>query len=325
MLYQPAPPFRTTGVGFRARASALQSWLDVCWSPQLKLFVAVSTVGAQSCMTSPDGIVWTLRNTPATGWNGICWSPQLRLFVAVGSTSAQRVMTSPDGINWTLRNSADNARLWYHVTWSPQLGLFCATSTDAIASVMTSPDGINWTLRATPVATVLRNICWAAGANKFVAVSPTLGDGGIVSPDGINWTQVSIGATRGWFSVQWAPDIRRFAALGSGAGAGTFAAWSEDGLNWHDAVTVVAGAGIPWTALEWCSVFSAFVGVTNVGATIDDQVIFSRDGNTWLNGSSSELIQWRGLAFSQELCMLAAVAATGAVQRAATSCVKFVP
>ena len=62
-------------------------------------------------MTSPDGITWTLRSTPADlEWRAVCWAPELNLLVAVAGTgSGQQVMTSPDGRSWTLRPAPPTA------------------------------------------------------------------------------------------------------------------------------------------------------------------------------------------------------------------------
>ena len=59
-------------------------------------------------MTSPDGITWTIRETPAdNAWLGVTWGNDLFVAVAAGGGNiTSRVMTSPDGITWTIRTSA---------------------------------------------------------------------------------------------------------------------------------------------------------------------------------------------------------------------------
>ena len=68
-------------------------WTSVCWSVEAELFFAISNsgpadTGSNKAMTSPDGITWTLRETPSEDihfyWQNVCWSPQLGIFVAVG-------------------------------------------------------------------------------------------------------------------------------------------------------------------------------------------------------------------------------------------------
>ena len=75
-------------------------------------------------MTSPDGINWTIRSTPANSyWTSVTYGNGL--FVAVANIGSNRVMTSPDGINWTIGSTpADNS--WLGVTYSN--GLFVAVS-----------------------------------------------------------------------------------------------------------------------------------------------------------------------------------------------------
>lgn len=116
---------------FVARTSAADnSWVSVCWSPELSLFVAVASSGTGNrVMTSPDGINWTSRTSAAdNGWRGVCWAPSLRLFAAFApSGTGNRVMTSPDGITWTSRTSAaDN--FWVGSCWSPELCMFVTVS-----------------------------------------------------------------------------------------------------------------------------------------------------------------------------------------------------
>ena len=59
--------------------------------------MAVSLTGTGNrVMTSPDGINWTARTTPAdNNWRGVAWSSGLSKFVAVAITgTGNRVMTS---------------------------------------------------------------------------------------------------------------------------------------------------------------------------------------------------------------------------------------
>lgn len=138
---------------------------DVCYSPDLHLFVAVgqsvsgTTYGAQTIATSPDGITWTTRSNPIN--NGVtfgaasgmacCWSPELALFVVVGRHQPVNpaLLTSPDGITWTEHSTpfpAGNSNL-ASATWNGNL--FAASYQDTI---ITSPDGTTWTSRTDPLA-----------------------------------------------------------------------------------------------------------------------------------------------------------------------------
>jgi Neuraminidase (sialidase) len=66
-------------------AGAVNTWNSVCWSQELRIFVAVANAGAgNGVMYSLDGgITWTMGFHPSTSNNfaSVCWSPDLNLFV----------------------------------------------------------------------------------------------------------------------------------------------------------------------------------------------------------------------------------------------------
>ncbi|MDP1688897.1 MAG: tail fiber domain-containing protein [bacterium] len=199
------------------------------------LFVAVAKQNSDSscyanlnynkcAMTSPDGINWTLRNTPigigvtvnVGSWQSVTYGngkfvavsqTYLEGIVTNNGTANQYVMTSSNGINWA--TSTTPIAIWQSVTYGN--GRFVAVARPgggvdsclAVANskcVMTSADGINWSL--TPANVPVKN--WNSvtyGNGQFVAVAsgrdspaPTNCTSGIVqcvmtSPDGINnWT-----------------------------------------------------------------------------------------------------------------------------------------
>ena len=85
---------------FRTSA-ADNSWMGVCWSPDVGLFCAIAKSGAGNrVMTSPDGVTWTIRTSAANNyWQSICWSSELALFCAAAVTGADnRVMTGYAGL-----------------------------------------------------------------------------------------------------------------------------------------------------------------------------------------------------------------------------------
>ena len=161
-------PAQTT---WTSRTSAADnSWHSVTYGNGL--FVAVSYSVGNRVMTSPDGITWTSRTTPASGsygWYSVTYGNSLFVAVASGTGIGNRVMTSPDGITWTLRTSAaDND--WWSVTYGNNL--FVAVSYTGTGNrVMTSPDGIIWTLRTSATD----NDWWSVtyGNGLFVAVANT--------------------------------------------------------------------------------------------------------------------------------------------------------
>jgi predicted RecA/RadA family phage recombinase len=161
-----------------SRTSAADNqWTSVCWAPELGLFCAVSENGDYNqVMTSPDGINWDLRVTPANNskWWAVCWSAELGLFCAVAWSGLDGlVMTSPDGIEWTIQVAASTNQ-WKYVCWSPELGLFCAVAeTGAGDGVMTSPDGVTWTSQTSASDIEWRAVCWSRERSVFCAVATT--------------------------------------------------------------------------------------------------------------------------------------------------------
>ena len=77
------------GINWTSRLAPLANdWHNVCWSSELKIFVAVaeeSTGIGSRAMYSSNGINWVLSSTSDNNWRSVCWSPQLLLFVAVSS------------------------------------------------------------------------------------------------------------------------------------------------------------------------------------------------------------------------------------------------
>ena len=172
-------------------------------------FVAVGDSGAIA--TSPDGTIWTSRNSGTTyTLSSITFGGGK--FVAVGgahlmsqpldipgpinpSTTfttgtnitipASVILTSPDGINWSSAASGVTDEL-FSVAYGS--GQFVTVGDNGV--VLTSPDGINWTNRGAQ-DTILTGITFGNG--EFVAV----GWLGIIltSPDGITWTSQTSGAS----------------------------------------------------------------------------------------------------------------------------------
>ena len=132
-------------------APADNYWEDVCWSPDLNLFCAVSG-STPYVMTSPDGVTWTGQTgAQVGGWFGICWSSTLGLFCAC-QHGTSGMMTSPDGVTWTLHAIAGgDIGGWQKIAWSADLNLFCAVNVGTYyfyGVAATSPDGINWIIEA---------------------------------------------------------------------------------------------------------------------------------------------------------------------------------
>jgi hypothetical protein len=269
------------GITWTERTLPEGDWRDICWSPELSLFVAVSNQ-TNYVATSPDGITWTAR-TGTAGLSGIVWSPELAIFVAVGAKAytstngtswtetadfsgdvyskaawspalslfvivGADILSSPDGTTWTQRDSTNS---WNDVAWSAELGLFVAVlSAGAGSRIKTSSNGTSWTSRTTPNINY-HSVIWCKDISLFVA-------GGasdlITSPDGITWTQRTIAA-----------------------GLYTYLAFSQKLLRLlAGTITTVETSDITGTSLA-----SVTTAVSTLAAVGIDVAYTSTDGSSW--------------------------------------------
>ena len=284
------------------------SWSSICWSPELMLFVVVSidTTG-NIIMTSPDGITWSSRTSPANNqWKSVCWSPKLMLFVAVSeSGSTNRVMTSSDGITWTLRTT--NMNSWSSVCWSSELGLFVAVSssssgTGVALKAMYSSNGINWVLSSTNNNN-WESVCWSSQLGLFCAVSSTGTNRVMTSSNGIDWSE-QITVANNWESICWSPELRMFCAVSSTGTSRVMT--SHDGINW---ITYPVKT-YSWSCVCWSSQLGLFVAPADSGGTTD-KIMSSSDGINWTSRTSpNEAIE--SICWSSELGIFVSVLSSGA-------------
>jgi hypothetical protein len=97
----------TDAVNWTGRGTAVLtgSGNGVYWNGSLWVIVGQGTNG--NIATSPDGIVWTMRNTPVvftTQGNKVSWNTNLGIWIATGQ-GGNTVATSSDGITWTGRGT----------------------------------------------------------------------------------------------------------------------------------------------------------------------------------------------------------------------------
>jgi len=241
------------------------------------LFVAInggSGPATNVVMTSPDGITWTSRTTPATtpntGLTGVTFGNGKFVAVAGGSTSTTTsVMTSTDGINWSLQTctAAGSAVGWTSVDFGNNQFIAFSATTGTTGICQTSPDGITWTARTVVSAPASGWKRMAYGAGLYVAVGVTNTQGqrsGLVmtSPDGITWTSrtsaitsINIAGT-GPKSIIYADGM--FVAIAAHPQSPANCVMvSTDGINWllrPGAASPGAGA---WTDICWGQAFGA--------------------------------------------------------------------
>lgn len=253
------------------------NWKDITYGNGLFVALARDIVFVVEyytfIMTSPDGVNWTVRETPydyegmiQSTWTSITYGNGL--FVAVSDTyDSWQVVYSSDGITWTPINTFSAG--WSSVTYGN--GLFVAVAgTLGTQKIMTSPDAITWTMRTHPQA-VLEDIVYADG--KFVAVGnstasfPTVPNV-LTSIDGINWTA----------QTPASPDINSI-AYGNGVyvainDSSIFYQYSPDAVTWTQGTLptyFIIGKGI-------CFGGGKFVAV---GGNYHGSILNSDDGVNW--------------------------------------------
>ena len=209
----------------------------VAWSPLLGLFAAVAGTNAGSGMvvTSPDGLVWTVRATPAPDrvWRFIMWVPELAMFIAgsSGAPSTGSVMTSTDGITWVQRLTGTGVNCSVGA-WSGTVALMTGPAGTG-PGVLRSTDAITWTHVAIPGAAVnLTGIAWSRQLHLFVAVTQFGSPAGkqiCLSSDGLTWVVLSSGVTGQWQDLVWLDSMQQFVATGRAA---PFFMTSPDGKVW---------------------------------------------------------------------------------------------
>jgi hypothetical protein len=210
-----------------ASQATAHAWNDVCWSPELGIFVVVgrsrtghpSNLQAAYIASSSDGINWQPLYLGYTmELRAVCWSPELRIFVAVGNGV---ILRSTNGITWINDNRYQTYPSYYGIIcWSSQLGIFVVGERGSIvqSGIHTSSDGITWTNRIIPTSASYNDpicIVWSPQLGIFFVTCNN--NFQLISKDGINWEAIAISSMVGspvnWFS--WSPELGIFCG-GSG-------------------------------------------------------------------------------------------------------------
>ncbi len=253
---------------------------DICWSPELRLFLAHRS--NDKLITSSDGINWNTSSiTLSFGYSSSCWSPELGIFLILNGNS-NNVLKSNNGIDWVLvtTNIIPPAS---SVCWSPELMIFVASSRFKIA---TSSDGSNWNIVNDSSAIGMGDICWSPELSLFVSISD---QGIIISSDGIIWNIINIESGLNLESICWSPELGLFVAVYNSFDIIHKVITSPDGINWTHRVTPngdpdpLFGTSNLWQHVCWCPELSLFVAC---GISEDGRIMTSSDGVTWKLGSS---------------------------------------
>lgn len=241
-------------------------WYSVTYGEGI--FVAVgrgNTTTERLAMTSPDGVNWTRRTTPASRATVSSWWLEVEYgggnFVALANRQA-----SP--LNY---------------------------------SVMTSPDGITWTERMTPaftgcdVATGRYGFCnqWsglAYGNNTWVAVSAdeTNTNTQIMrsSDDGATWTYVTGNTSRSWRDIIFVDN--KFIATSKGSVSTHAAISTDNGATWTLKHTRTGGTNrLASNGTDVVSVVTNGLGIQSEYVALATLAASCASSNCWTDHSSS--------------------------------------
>jgi uncharacterized delta-60 repeat protein len=216
--FQLAPPAHAQDAWFPRTAGTNANLWGVAYGNNQ--WVAVGDPGI--ILTSPDGVVWTKRDSgfPTRWLVSVAYANGL--FVVTGGTPPQAerqgiILTSSDGVTWTPR--VNNATRVNNVTFGNGTWL----AVDDLGGRWTSLDGLSWSFGSTARTGYLRGLAY--GAPAFVSTGLT----GIQSSyDGIGWSNRIPGAGQ---IEGLAYGRGRFVAVGTLGLAGVTYA-SRDGVTW---------------------------------------------------------------------------------------------
>ena len=284
---------------------ANKSWTNLCYAPELSLIVAIAAdTGTSSISTSPDGITWTTRTSPAStnGWAYVCWSPELSLFAAVGGNGNQ-VMTSPDGITWTLRTGAMSSN-GLNILWAAELALFIAIG-NGVTNAMSSQDGITWNGYSLPAqATSKESLSYSPDLQMLVYAPQTVNTI-YTSTTGLSgsWTARTVPGSQRWSGLCWSANLSSFFAVANNANAGGTdqIAKSTDGITWENESVETERS---WTGIVWSPYLYRFViwattyQTESTREAIDIDHTITRDDITIESDALSRQFVWRDEAQS---------------------------
>ena len=228
--------------------------------------------------TSPDGIIWTVKQPgelSGSDLNCVTWTG--KQLVAAGYAES---FVSTDGITWT-KHTMGSGGIFTSVVW----GKNQLVAVGSEERIMTSPDGITWTSRRSGKHS-LQSAAWTG--KQFVAGGNSSGTPFLRSTDGINWTVDSAGPT--FNSIVWTGN--QLVSVSNYANIVT----SPDGINWTfrdwtSGDTALHREGIDLYSITWTGSHLLAVGSRNglprkTGGVVG-AILTSRDGIKWTGQDSA--------------------------------------
>ncbi len=77
---------------------ANNNWTSICWSDEMKVFVALANSGSNRIMISNNGTTWYNKNLSIdNNWTSICWSDLLSRFIGISTNNTNNILYSNIG------------------------------------------------------------------------------------------------------------------------------------------------------------------------------------------------------------------------------------
>lgn len=308
-LASPALALESINTWRTRTPAANNEWTSVAWSPELRLFVAVSRSGTTNrVMTSNNGIAWTIQTAASNNnWQSVIWIPQLGFFVALSSSGTNKqIMTSSGGITWTAQTTPVSNE-WRGLAWSSELQIVVAVGATGFGNrIMTSTNLTTWTVRTSPANHNWQAVAWSPELMLFAAVANSgTGQRVMTSADGISWSLQTTPADNGWRSIAWSSELGIFVAVASSSTASLNRIMtSYDGKTWTLRTAPVA---LEWSSVTWAPELGLFIAVSE--SVSGNQSMASYNGIHWFTCPSPANNKWSSIVWAPELSVFVAVAA----------------
>lgn len=279
----------------------------ITWSSSLGLYVIVGNSGTTSKVaSSPDGITWTVRATPAFNLNDVLWNNVI--FVAVGglSTAATTLsyIKSTDGINWTAATWAANG-----------VGRSIAISNNSTNTIVVGTDNGR---RATGPGTFATTFNGSSSSLQSLAISPWATTS-VVTGIAYNGTVLCYIGTAGRCAYTVGTTTTGTTSLATALTSSTpteiIWAGTQFCVGGPNAKIATSPDGITWTARTglsniWTTTPSVtgltWTGTKIIAAGTGGKLAYSLDGVTWVDiselssnsnwgtGVSLQSVNWNG-------------------------------
>jgi hypothetical protein len=297
--------------------------------------VAVGNGATHTMAYSDDyGATWTglgvtlLNNTSATANHRVYWA--MGKFIVAGTTSTGgKILYSYDGINWKTSAQPALSTCTSIVTTSRQQHNIRFTQNTLITGGSASFDGgatwfqmLNQDVGAVGYNGKYAVFCTTGGqtyigydlVNAFPIPTANMDASGIewngehwlmggnqllLSYDGYNWLPVATTYITGGATVtgmDWSPNLGRW-AVSTIVGSSVQIIYSDNGLTWTLATTLVGGGPVKWVG-------GYFIAAVNT--TADTQIAVSQDGVSWNVRNLGSYGQVEAIAIADETTMILA-------------------